>query len=203
MTEAANGLRDVKRAFRRDCRERLRAIKPEEVHRRSERACQGLMAAAEYLRARFVMLFLPLPHEVDARPVARRAFEEGRRIAIPLVCEERRQIVPVELRSLDEPMQTDRFGLQTPMEARVVPAEEIDLVVVPGLGFDVAGRRIGRGGGYYDRFLGRRDVRWTTCGLALDEQVVERVPAADHDVSVEMLVTDARVLRFATAEKQA
>jgi 5-formyltetrahydrofolate cyclo-ligase len=72
----------------------------------------------------------------------------------------------------------------------------IDLVIVPGLGFDRHGHRIGRGRGFYDRFLAHRDWRGISCGFAIQEQIVEQVPVNEKDVGVNMLVTDSEINRF-------
>jgi 5-formyltetrahydrofolate cyclo-ligase len=76
------------------------------------------------------------------------------------------------------------------------PVADIDLVVLPGLGFDPFGNRLGRGRGFYDRFLAHRDYRAVSCGLALEEQFVESVPVGPHDMPIDMLVTDKNVRRF-------
>ena len=72
------------------------------------------------------------------------------------------------------------------------------MVIVPGLGFTVGGHRIGRGMGFYDRFLAQGDFLGVSCGLALEEQVVEEIPVLDHDIPLSMLVTDRGIRRFAS-----
>jgi 5-formyltetrahydrofolate cyclo-ligase len=79
-----------------------------------------------------------------------------------------------------------------------VPVNLIDLVIVPGLGFTPSGFRIGRGMGFYDRFLAQRDFIGLSCGLAFDEQIVEELPVLDHDMPLSMLVTDREIRRFAS-----
>ena len=77
-----------------------------------------------------------------------------------------------------------------------MPFEEIDLVVAPGLGFDRKGNRLGRGGSYYDRFFTNKELKAAKCGFAFAEQVIETVPVTEHDMPVDMLVTDEEVLYF-------
>jgi 5-formyltetrahydrofolate cyclo-ligase len=76
---------------------------------------------------------------------------------------------------------------------------DLDLVVVPGLGFDEAGGRLGRGGGFYDRFLARPGLKAWKVGVGLDEQVVGPVPRDAWDVGLDALVTPTRTLVFAPA----
>ena len=72
------------------------------------------------------------------------------------------------------------------------------MILVPGLGFTPTGYRIGRGMGFYDRFLAQSDFLGRSCGLAFQEQVVETLPVLDHDVPLSMLVTDTGIRRFAS-----
>ena len=88
------------------------------------------------------------------------------------------------------------MGLRNPTTGAPVPFEEIQLVVAPGLGFDRKGNRLGRGGSYYDRFFTNRELKAVKCGFAFAEQVKETVPVMEHDVPVDMLVTDEEVLYF-------
>ena len=86
--------------------------------------------------------------------------------------------------------------MQPPSEAPRLDALAIDAVLVPGVAFDRAGHRLGYGGGYYDRLLPslRRDC--LRVGLAYDEQVVDELPAEEHDVRLHAVVTPTRLLRF-------
>jgi len=187
---------ETKKTMRARLREQLQAIPAEELHARSGSACRRLCETDRFADAEALMIFLPLTHEVDARPIAVRAWQAGKTVTVPLVSYEQRRMMPLAIRSLAEPMEADRYGVRTPIDGEPIPPEMIDLVVVPGLAFDVEGRRIGRGGGFYDRFLAQPAFGGRSCGLALEEQIVERVPTAEHDVMLGMLVTDRRVLQF-------
>ena len=73
----------------------------------------------------------------------------------------------------------------------------IDLVIVPGMGFTAGGLRIGRGLGFYDRFLAQSQFIGRSCGLAFESQVLSDLPVLDHDMPLSMLVTEQGVRRFA------
>ncbi|MBI1374306.1 MAG: 5-formyltetrahydrofolate cyclo-ligase [Phycisphaera sp.] len=185
-----------KKNLRAQLRAKLMELEPAELHAKSVAAAERLAATPEFQRAESVMIFLPLKYEIDARPIALRAWQRMKTVTVPLVSYEQKHMIPVVLRSLDEPMNVDRYGVSTPGTGKPIPPQDIDMVIVPGLGFDVEGRRIGRGGGFYDRFLAHPSFTGITCGLALDEQIVDEVPTACHDVSLDLLVTDRRELRF-------
>ncbi len=185
---------DHKKVLRAELRRRLQAIDAQELRRRSADAAARLADLDAFQNAAAIMIFLPLVHEIDARPVAVRAWQAGKAVTVPRVGHEQRHMIPIEIRSLSDPLHTDHLGVQSPVAGEPIPVEMIDLVVVPGLAFDHAGRRLGRGGGYYDRFLNQPGFKGVTCGLALDEQLVDFVPTAQHDVDLDLLVTDRQVL---------
>jgi 5-formyltetrahydrofolate cyclo-ligase len=186
----------VKKELRQKLRERLAGLAPEGIQLRSAAACQLLCAQEEYRRADVIMIFLSMPQEPDTGPMALRAWSDGKRVLAPRVSWEQRRMLPIELHSLATDVQPGMLGIREPVEGLPVPVSDIDLVIVPGLGFDEHGNRLGRGRGFYDRFLSHRDFRGISCALAFEEQVVESVPMGTEDIRVNMLVTDVRVLRF-------
>lgn len=163
---------------------------------RSAAACRLLADQPEFRRSETVMLFLSLPTEVDTSPLAVQAWQAGKRVLAPSVSWEERRLAPIEIHSLTSGLETVEMGIRQPAEGALVPVGEIDLVVLPGLGFDEQGNRLGRGRGFYDRFLAHREFRAATCGLAFESQIVPHVPADEHDMRVQLLVTDAAVRRF-------
>jgi len=187
---------EAKKAIRAALGDRLRGFDEEQIHRKSVEACRRLVETEEFDCAGVLMLFLPLAHEVDASAIALKAWQQDKLVTVPLVRADQRRMIPLEIRSLTEAMETDRLGVRTPSVGRPIPVDLIDLVIVPGVAFDALGRRLGRGGGYYDRFMSQGDYRARSCGLAFDEQRLDEVPTGEHDVAVDMLVTDERVLRF-------
>jgi 5-formyltetrahydrofolate cyclo-ligase len=110
-------------------------------------------------------------------------------------------MVPTEITSLSsDQLHTAHYGVREPINGMPVPVADIDFAIVPGLGFTEDGRRIGRGMGFYDRFLGQADFLGVSCGLAFDEQIVPGIPMLDHDVPLSMLATD-RGIRHVTGPK--
>jgi len=185
-----------KKLLRQDLRRRLSAIAPEALQQRSAAACRLLCEQDEYRRAEVLMLFLSTAHEVDTRQLALQAWADTKTVLAPRVSWDQRRMLPVEIQSLASGVQEGFMGIREPVEGMPIPVSDIDLVIVPGLGFDEHGNRLGRGRGFYDRFLSHPDFRGVSCALALEDQVVERIPVGPSDVRVDMLVTDARVRRF-------
>ena len=107
----------------------------------------------------------------------------------------RKRMTAVEIRSLTDGIVRHR-GVPNPSGGDAWPVEKIDLIVVPGLAFDKRGFRLGRGGGFYDRFLAHDGLHAITCGLAFHQQFVPLLPTGLHDIPLHMLVTDRRITRF-------
>lgn len=185
-----------KKELRRQLRERLAAISPADLQARSVAACRRLCGTREYARSDVIMIFLATINEVDTTPLALQAWHDAKRVLAPRVSWEQRRMLPVEIHSLTTDVRSGLLGVREPAEGMPVPVSDLDLVVVPGLGFDEQGNRLGRGRGFYDRFLSHRDFRGISCALAFEEQVVQAVPVVPTDIRVDMLVTDCRVRRF-------
>ena len=185
-----------KKALRIELRERLGSIPAEELRQRSAAACTILCEQPEYVRAEVVMLFLAAASEVESTHLALRAWSDGKRLLAPRVSWDQRRMLPLEVTSLTSGLEEGTMGMREPIEGLPVPVSEIDLVVVPGLGFDAQGHRLGRGRGFYDRFLSHPDFRGVSCGLALESQLVKALPVGPHDVRVDMLVTDRTVRHY-------
>ena len=185
---------------KKDLRDKLRRIMADidavTLRERSARACRRLADQPEFMRAEVVMVFLSTAHEIDTASLVLHAWEAGKRVLAPRISWEQRRMLPTEIRSLTDDISRSPLGVREPVSGPPIPVADIDLVLVPGLGFDRFGNRLGRGRGFYDRFLVHRDFRGVACGLALAEQFVDPLPAGPHDRSVGLLVTDEQVRRF-------
>jgi 5-formyltetrahydrofolate cyclo-ligase len=186
-----------KKDLRQSLRSILAAILPEELQQRSAAACRLLCEQEEYRRAEVVLLFLSTAHEVETRQLALQAWADQKRVLAPRVSWDQRRMLPIEIQSLASGVEEGYMGIREPLEGMPVPVSDIDLLIVPGLGFDEHGNRLGRGRGFYDRFLSHPDLRGVSCALALEDQVVPSIPVGACDIGVDMLVTDMKVRRFA------
>jgi 5-formyltetrahydrofolate cyclo-ligase len=197
--ETEADLVEQKRALRRETG-RERAGLSEPVRRtRGEQACAKLLALPELalVAGRTVAGYVALASkgELDPAPALDALAARGAHIAYPRV---EGPGVPLTFhRVAGAALVPGRFGLLEPSaDAPAVPVESLDLVVVPGVAFDADGRRVGLGGGFYDRtFSSAR--RPPLVGLCFELQVVSRCPSGPDDVQVDAVVTEARVLRRA------
>ena len=140
-----------------------------------------------------LMGFVSMPLEVNTIPF----FTDGTMIVPYCKADE---MVPIRILSLDELEPTGPMKLREPKwsvrqdGSRQISLEQIDVVLVPGLAFDRCGNRLGRGRGYYDRFLRRLPADVLTIGLAFDGMIHDQIPHDEHDHLVNMVVTESQTL---------
>jgi 5-formyltetrahydrofolate cyclo-ligase len=187
-----------KHAIRTELRKKLEAMSEGQRQQRSLLACAHIAASPEFAAARVVMLYLSSSFEVDTAPLALRCWQSGKTVAVPKVSWNQRRMLPVEITSLQTSMTTTGPGVREPVSGQPIPVNLIDLVIVPGLGFTLTGHRIGRGMGFYDRFLAQPEFIGLSCGLAFEEQIIPSLPVLDHDMPLSMLCSDQGIRRFAT-----
>lgn len=187
-----------KPALRRRFRDLLAGMTDVDRHAKSVSACTLLSTTPEFAAASVVMLYLSTAMEVDTAPLALKCWQAGKAVVVPKVSWDQRRMLPIEIASLQAGLTAGAHGIREPdaNTGKPIPTDLIDLVVVPGLGFSETGYRIGRGMGFYDRFLAQPEFVGVSCGLAFSDQVVPEMPVLDHDVPLSMLVTERAVRRF-------
>jgi len=174
----------------------LLEMSAEQRSEKSRKACRNLVSTPQFQSASTVMMYLSLPHEVDTSEAILYAWQLGKIVAVPKISWQQRHMIPVQINSLETGFSTEATGLRNPIRGVPTPLEEIDLVVAPLLGFDSKGNRLGRGGCYYDRFFANEELKAPRCGFAFAEQMVDSIPATEHDKPVDFLVTDKEIMYF-------
>ena len=187
----------MKETIRRELRQNLANMKDGVRQELSARACRLLLGLEEYGRAKTVMAYIPLPDELDIAAVLNSAWNNGKVVVTPRIIWERHKLIPIVTHNLDSDLTRGRHGLLEPAGTEEIPLSEIDLAIIPGVGFDRRGHRMGRGGGFYDRFLARPKLGAMTVGITFAQQVLEELPVLSHDQAVDVIVTDVGIRRCA------
>jgi 5-formyltetrahydrofolate cyclo-ligase len=188
-------LRAAKLALRRE-RLAARDALPEATRAAAAAAIVARLAALpSFAAARCVLLTLPYRSEWDTRALVRIAIAAGKTVAIPRVDTAARMLEARAIVDPDGDAEPGFRGIPEPRAGRprIEPAA-IDWVLVPGVAFDAAGRRLGYGGGYYDRLLPLVPPSTPRVAGAFDLQIVPRVPAAPHDLTVDAVVSESRAI---------
>ena len=142
------------------------------------------------------MFFVSLPDEVYTLPMIADAMAAGKAAVVPKVDLREKRMDARLLSDVEHDLAPGAFGIPEPADCEVVEPTAIDLVIVPARGFDRAGNRLGRGGGYYDRYMSQPGFRATRCGIAFAAQILDTLPHDAHDLPVDLLLTEDGILRF-------
>ncbi len=169
----------------RDAVARLTSAERQEA---STHARGQLLKQPVWQDAMTVLFYAPMADEIDLWPLAETALTLGKRIALPRFVPEQNAYEVVEVTDLETELHRGLYGVPEPgPECRAFPQNDLDLLLIPGLGFSTAGVRIGRGKGYYDRLLA--NIQGTKCGVGFDCQVDDRLPTEPHDILLDFILT--------------
>lgn len=182
----------TKEYIRKEILSRLRKHPEEERKRKSGIIRDKLFASGEYKKAHAVMFYLSRDEEVATRRMIEEAIKSGKKVALPRCETETKEIVAAELKKAWKGLELGPYGIYQPKKdtSAEIPLEKIDLVIVPGVAFDDKFSRLGRGKGYYDRFLKKLPPGTKTIGLCFDFQRVKSLPAKSHDFPVSKVISN-------------
>jgi 5-formyltetrahydrofolate cyclo-ligase len=184
-------LTESKHALRAQVRGLLAGLSPQYRAAAAAQVVVSLASRPEWARASSVLLFAPLPDELDLCPLVELALSAGKMVALPAFVPGTSGYAARQIIDVAKDIVPGKFGVREPVDGCVeVPLNQLDLVLVPGIAFDARGGRLGRGKGFYDRLLA--SVRGTKCGVAFDEQLVDAVPFAPHDIRLNCILTPTR-----------
>jgi 5-formyltetrahydrofolate cyclo-ligase len=182
---------DSKAGLRKEIRARLKTMTPEQRVAASGRACALLEQQAVWRKAEHIFFYAPLPEELDIWRLVSDSLAAGKTVALPRFDSATQRYVACQIQDIAKDLHHGQFGIrEAGAHCVAVPPNRLDLVLVPGVAFDLQGRRLGRGKGFYDQLL--TFVRGTTCGVAFDEQIVETIPVEPHDVHLNCILTPTR-----------
>ena len=182
---------ESKSTLRKEIRARLAVLTPEQRVAASRQARALLEKQVVWKNAKLIFFYAPVAEEMDIWPLLTDALAAGKTVALPRFDSATGRYVACQVQDVVKDLNHGQFGIREPGgHCIAVPPNRLDLVLVPGVAFDVHGRRLGRGKGFYDQMLAT--VRGTTCGVAFDEQIVEAIPVEPHDVHLNCILTPTR-----------
>ncbi len=189
----------AKISIRRELRQRIQSIPPDRREIAIEAIDQRWRSIAETIlhpNQTVLAYFGSLVDEIPTEPILQWLLEFGVRLALPRVLSEPKRLVLHQIDDLQCDLIAGPWGLTEPDPKRPqIPPHEVDAALIPGLGFDHHGGRIGRGGGFYDRLLPQFPAQALRWALAFEEQIVEEIPMDAHDSTVDVIVTPHREIQ--------
>jgi 5-formyltetrahydrofolate cyclo-ligase len=179
---------------REGMRARLARLSPADVRVASAAIWERLAMVPKFASAQAMLMYVSRGNEVDTHGLIQQLLAMGKRVAVPSFDAGAQRYFASELNDFEGDMSEGRFGILEPRRECVRPlaADKLEVWLVPGLAFDKTGNRLGRGLGFFDRLL--RETTGARIALAYDFQVLNEVPADAHDVRVDFIVTEKRVV---------
>ncbi len=189
-------VQDRKQRIRRSMRAVRRGLSEAERLARSHRIWERVIALPCYQHARVVLGYMAFDHEVLTDGLMHQAMASGKQIVLPMVQVDRKGMRLYAIEDLEHDLAPGYRGIlePCPRRTRAVAPEILELVLIPGVAFDLRGGRLGFGAGFYDRLLSRLSRDIPTVGLAFDFQVIPRLPSQPHDIILDAIVTERGVI---------
>jgi len=191
-------LRESKRRLRDSTQAARDALSVDERASASRRIADGLALLPSFVAARSILVTMPFRSEWDSRLIAAIALALGKTVVSPRVDAAARMLTLHRIDRLESDVAPGYRGIPEPPEhqPRIAPSD-IDWVLVPGVAFDPFGRRLGYGGGYYDRLVPLLPRGVPRVAGAFEVQIVDHVPTGPHDLAVDWIVTETRTIAVA------
>lgn len=157
---------------------------------KSGQIASKLYGLPAFMKAKTVLFYASISSEVETFAMMQEAIRLRKKVALPSVEKIKKTMIPRVIDSL-ETIKPGQYGILEPIATadNAVDVNDLDAVIVPGIAFDKQGNRLGRGVGYYDRFLSTLNDRTTTIGIAFDFQIVDRLPVEPHDVTLDCILS--------------
>ena len=166
---------------------------------KSSKITERLVNLKEFGISSLIMCYTDFKNEVQTGIFINECFRLGKRVAVPLILNDaggQREMSAFEICDLERDLKPGFYGIREPVNCSEgeIDLAEIDLVVVPGVAFDLKRNRRGYGAGYYDRFLKKLKCDCPKVGIAFELQVYDHLPVESHDIPLDMVITEERII---------
>jgi len=184
----------MKEYLRKELMKKRKSLSDVDISRKSSQIEERLFEMNEYKESQRILFYVSYDNEVYTHNMIKKSMSEEKNVVVPVSNKENRTLI---LSKLDkwENLETGSYNILEPKKGCIekISLDRIDLIIVPGVGFDKQGHRIGHGMGYYDKLLkNSRDA--SHIGLAFELQLVDKIPTEKHDVPVEKIITEKRTI---------
>ena len=171
---------------------------PKEVRSVKNSLIKGkIFSLPEFVSSHTVLFYASFRSEAETSEMIKESIGSGKRVLLPKVDRENKMLRLHEIKDISE-LSSGYMGIPEPSltNERMMSPEDVDLVIIPGVAYDYAGNRLGYGAGYYDRLLSETKKKLLVVAPAFEEQIADMIPEEEHDVKVDIIVTDKRILRI-------
>jgi 5-formyltetrahydrofolate cyclo-ligase len=172
------------------------SLRISECLRKSRKIKAKLFSLAEFRESSRVLFYMAMPKEVQTKDMVLEATRIGKTVVLPRIAPNGDALMLSEVKDIEKELEPGLFGIPEPKQEfyRPVALAEVDLIIMPGVAFDLSGHRMGFGKGFYDKLLGRANGPISTIGLAFDFQLLPEIPVLKHDVKLCKIITEKRII---------
>ena len=183
----------MKEDFRRELMKIRKSLSKNEIGDNSYRIKESLFALKEFEQGETILFYVSYDNEVYTHEMIKESMALGKNVIVPVSDKKYRKLILSKLENWDD-LKLGSYGILEPVGNKIkeISLEENDLIIVPGVGFDERGNRIGHGKGYYDDLLSKSKA--PHIGLAFESQIVKEIPTEEHDMPVDKIITEKRVI---------
>ncbi|MEM0493221.1 MAG: 5-formyltetrahydrofolate cyclo-ligase [Candidatus Thermoplasmatota archaeon] len=166
-----------------------------DVITKSRLIAERLYKLDDYKQSYLILFYVSYDNEVYTHEMIKETLRRGKRIVVPYIYEEDKKMILSELLRWED-LTPGPYNILQPLKdkIRVINIDNIDIIIVPGLGFDIRGNRIGHGLGYYDALL-KKARNKNKYGLAFESQLLDHIPSEPHDIKVDYIITEERIIK--------
>jgi 5-formyltetrahydrofolate cyclo-ligase len=188
-----NSLEKLKTIFRRNLKEQREQVSPQAAQEASESLWVQLKEQTYFQKAKRIAAFASTGTEINTFPLLEGILKSNKELYLPKIDPAQVLIEFHAVKDLKK-LVPGTYNILEPPGGALLPPEQIDLILVPGLAFDSRGHRLGYGQGYYDRFLTMLHRRCFALGVAYAFQIIDKTPNAEHDIPVNAVLTEKYIL---------
>lgn len=190
---------EQKKQIRKEFLDKRALLREEEIKEKSIKITEKLLDLKEFNQCSSVMCYIDFKNEPATRDFIRTCLNKNIRVSVPVIINtvgRLKKIIASEILSIDNDLKQNSFGILEPLAEKIKEVEPcvIDLIIVPGLAFDVQKNRLGYGAGFYDRFLENTRADCTKIGVAFDFQIINSVPIEEYDKKMSSIITENRII---------
>lgn len=182
----------MKKELRKELIKNRTSMSVTDVEELSHKINSYIMEWDSYKSAKAFMSYYSFRKEVLTDELLNNGLKEGKTVVLPKSIKEGSQILPCIINSISD-LKEENYGIMEPPTDNLLEREKLDIVFVPGVGFDKRGFRIGYGAGYYDRFLS--DYKGIKVGVCFELQVVEHAHNDSHDIAMDYIITEKGIIK--------
>ena len=184
----------MKKILRKELIEKRKSLSKKDVIEKSNKIKNQLFELTEFIQAYTILFYVSYDNEVHTHQMIKDSLILVKNVIVPISKKDDRSLILSKLERWED-LESGSYGILEPRAEKIkeISIDEINLIIVPGVGFDKGGHRIGHGKGYYDNLLNKSNNA-LHIGLAFEIQIVKKIPIEQHDIPVDKIITEDRII---------